>query len=215
MKNNSDINIEKHLGLVHLCCQRFKGRGASYDDIFQCGCIGLAKASKNFDASKEVKFSTYAVPMILGEIKSFFRDNSPIKVSRNLKEISAKIRLIEEKFSIENSRLPTLKELSDSLGIEKDQILEAMESSKPLASLDEINQEGREPQINFNDDNINLKISIKDALKSLDLIDKNLVYLRFFEYKTQSQTAKELGKNQVWVSRREKVILKVLRDKLT
>lgn len=224
MKNDaitgtSNINIEEHFGLVHLCCQRFRKRGVDYDDIFQCGCIGLIKAAKNFDISKEVKFSTYAVPVILGEVKAFFRNNSPLKVSRGIKDLSNKIKIEEEKFVSTYSREPTINELSRILNTDIEHILEALEINKPVISLDDTNNNNsdqpNEISIQFDEENISLRLSIKKILDTFECQDRSLIYLRFFKGITQSKIAEKLGMTQVQVSRREKVLLRLLRDRLT
>lgn len=219
-KSISDINIEEHFGLVHLCCQRFRKRGVEYDDIFQCGCIGLIKAAKNFDVNKEVKFSTYAVPVILGEIKAFFRDNSPLKVSRSIKDLSNKIKIEEEKFLSTYSREPTINELSKILNTDIEHILEALEVCRPVISLDntdtndESNHGEKDIPVQFDEENISLRVSLNKILDTFECQDRNLIYLRFFKGITQSKIAEKLGMTQVQVSRREKVLLKLLREKL-
>lgn len=216
--SGSNINIEEHFGLVHLCCQRFRKRGFEYDDIFQCGCIGLIKATKNFDKNKGVKFSTYAVPVILGEIKAFFRDNSPLKVSRSIKDLSNKVRIEEERFINTYSREPTINELSKMLNTDVEHILEALEISKSVISLDNTNSDGeqcsKDIPVQFDEENISLKLSLKKILDTLECQDRSLIYLRFFKGATQSKIAKRLGMTQVQVSRREKTLLKILREKL-
>ena len=206
------INIEDHIGLVHLCCQRFKQRGAEYEDIFQSGCLGLAKAVKNFDFERGVKFSTYAIPVILGEIKLFFRNNSSLKVSRSLKDLSIKIRVMQEKFLKTHFKEPTLSELSEMLNISKEQILEALDINKPFVSLDD--SEKKEFPVFFEDEKISFRVSLTKALNDFNSTDRNLIYLRFFKCITQSKVAEKLGMTQVQVSRREKVLLKMLRERL-
>lgn len=218
--SNNKINIEDHLGLVHLCCQRFRKRGIDYEDIFQSGCIGLTKAAKNFDFSKGVVFSTYAVPVILGEIKSLFRENRALKISRKIKELEIKINYEREKFLKTHEREPSVKELSDILDVDSDQIIEALESSKTLISLDspitenDDNKNSLEIPVEFDDESISTRVSLIEILKTFDKKDKNLIFLRFFKGNTQSNTAKQLGMTQVQVSRREKVLLKMIREKL-
>lgn len=218
-RTNEDIKIEEHLKLVHSCCQRFRGRGIEYDDIFQSGCIGLTKAKNNFDFSKGVKFSTYAVPVILGEIKSLFRDNDNVKISRKIKDLALKIKIESENFYKFYGRDPNISELSDILKIDKFQIIEALECEKTTVSLDSPCEEDENFQrleipVPFDDEKISTAISINQALKNFVLKDKKLIYLRFFRGNTQSETAKSLGMTQVQVSRREKTILKILREKL-
>lgn len=212
MKNK--IDIEENLGLVHLCCQRFRGKTAEYDELFQCGCIGLIKAAKNFDSSRNIKFSTYAVPVILGEIRAFFRDNNLLKVSRNLKDLSFKIKKFSEKFAAENAREPRINEICAALGVDTEQVLEALEINKPLVSLDDDNQKNKEPAAEFEDENISFRVALSGAMQNFKPDDKKLIYLRFFKLETQASVAKKLGMTQVQVSRREKALIKELREKL-
>lgn len=213
--DNPKIDISEHLGLVHLCCQRFRKRGVEYDEIFQCGCLGLAKAAKNFDTKKGVKFSTYAIPVILGEIKTFFRDNTSIKFSRSLKELSAKIKKYQEDFIKDYFRKPTINEISSALNLQTDQILEALEISKPVVSLDDL-EETRQELPNFSiEEDISMKLSVFNVFKTFAPLDKSIIYLRFFKCQTQCEIAKKLGMTQVQVSRREKALIRLLREKLS
>lgn len=218
-RTKKNIKIEEHLKLVHSCCQRFRGRGIEYDDIFQSGCIGLTKAKNNFDFSKGVQFSTYAVPVILGEIKALFRSNNNVKISRKIKDLALKIKIESENFYKFYGRDPNISELSDILKIDKFQIIEALECEKTIVSLDSPCEEDENFQrleipVPFDDEKISTAISINQALKNFVVKDKKLIYLRFFRGNTQSETAKSLGMTQVQVSRREKIILKILREKL-
>ena len=224
MKNNESviekIDIEKHLGLVHLCCQRFRKRGIEYDDMFQSGCIGLTKAAKNFDPTKGVKFSTYAVPAILGEIRLLFRENGCLKVSRKLKDLEIKINYERENFIKVHEREPTVNELSKKLNIDSEQIVEAIEVSRVPISLNSpsVNSEERDADMDipvfFDDEKISIKISLIQIFKTLEDKDKKLIYLRFFKGETQTKIAKYLGMTQVQVSRKEKALLKFIREKL-
>lgn len=218
METKEIINIEKHLGLVHACCQRFKNRGIEYDDIFQSGCLGLTKAAKNFDWGKKVKFSTYAVPVILGEIKCLFRENSSLKVSRKLKDLAMKIKYQRERFIDIYSREPTINEISSILSTTQEQIIEAMEICKipiPLnTSENDENYIENDIPIPPEDEKIFLKLSISEVFSKFESKDKRLIYLRFFKGITQSKIARLLGMTQVQVSRKEKFILKKLREKL-
>ncbi len=219
-KRGNSIKAEEHINLVHACCQRFRNRGIDYDDVFQSGCVGLVKATKKFDETKRLKFSTYAVPVILGEIKTLFQNNVSIKVSRKIKELAIKIRYEREKIVDTMGREPTVNELSEILGVSSEQILEALEICKFPVSLDaKSNEESDkyppiEISVDFEDERINNRISIAHAVKDFEDRDKKLIYLRFFRCKTQSETAKNLGMTQVQVSRREKVLLKSLKEKL-
>lgn len=211
------VNIEEHLGLVHSCAQRFRGRGVEYDDIFQSGCIGLTKAAKKFDFSKGFQFSTYAVPVILGEIKALFRDNNSIKISRKIKDFSNKVRIERENFVKFYEREPTINELCNCMGVEREQILEVLDVCQSPVSLDssyENENSTVEVPVSFDDEKISTEISMKQVLNKFSFRDKNIIYFRFFKGHTQSETAKNLGMTQVQVSRREKVLLKELRKKL-
>ena len=224
MKNKESviqkIDIEKHFGLVHLCCQRFRKRGIEYDDIFQTGCIGLTKAAKNFDYTKGVKFSTYAVPVILGEIKLLFRENGYLKVSRKLKKLGIRINYERENFIKIYEREPTITELSKKLDIDTEQIVEALEISKAPISLSVPRADSEENDVQldipvfFDDEKISIKISLIQIFKTLEYKDKKLIYLRFFKGETQTTIAKNLGMTQVQVSRRELALLKFVREKL-
>lgn len=218
LKNDNSIDIEAHFGLVHSCCQRFRGRGIEYDDLFQTGCMGLTKAAKKFDFERGVKFSTYAIPVILGEIKGMFRDGSlSLKVSRKLKELSNKIKSEREKFIKVYEREPTISELSGLLNAEKEQIMEALDATKhPISLSTSTNEDNNvlEIPIEFDDEKLSSEISVRQIINTFDTRDKNLIYLRFFKGITQSEVAKNLGMTQVQVSRREKVLLKLLREKL-
>lgn len=212
-----DDVVEKNIGLVHACAKRFTNRGLEYDDIFQAGCLGLIKASNMFDEDRGVRFSTYAVPVILGEIKQLFRENGAIKVSRVLKDLSMKINKECERFLVTYGKNPSINELSQILGVDSEMIFDAMESSRLPLSLNMSNGEGEDEidiPVYFDEEKISLRISLMEALDSLDRIDKYLIILRFFRGKTQSETSSILGVTQVWVSRREKSILRDLRIKL-
>ncbi len=214
VKNNC---IEDNIGLVYACAKRFVNRGIEYDDIVQAGCLGLTKAFRAFDKTRGTQFSTYAVPVILGEIKQLFRENSSLKVSRALKDLSLKISRETEKFLSQYGRSPSISELSTILGESKENIFEALEASQTPLSLtvkcDNTDEEIDVP-IASEEEKISAKLSLAQAIGELNEIDKNLIILRFFKGKTQTQTAKILGINQVAVSRKEKVILKTLRAKL-
>jgi RNA polymerase sporulation-specific sigma factor len=196
------IKIEDHLGLVHSCCQRFRRRGLDYDDVFQSGCMGLTKAAKNFDPTKGVQFSTYAVPVILGEIKALFRSSGSLKVSRSLKELAVKVGYERERFLKFYEREPSLGELADLLGVEQDQILEALDASRAPVSLDmpsSCNEDRpiAEIPVEFNDEIISIRLSIFQILDTFEARDKNLIYLRFFKGITQIEVAENLGMTQV------------------
>lgn len=211
--------VEENIGLVYACAKRFLNRGLEYDDIVQAGCIGLVKASKSFEKERGVRFSTYAVPVILGEMKQLFRESGAIKVSRSLKDLSMKINRETETFEEAYGRKPSVNELASLLNIDSEQIFEALESSRQPISLTPLNDDENTKQVDipveFEDEKISARISLINALNDLEKKDKYLIAIRFFEGKTQSETAKMLGESQVWISRREKVLLNELRRRLT
>ncbi len=216
--------VEKNLGLVWSIVRRFQNRGYETEDIFQIGCIGLIKAINKFDCSFDVKFSTYAVPMIIGEIKRFIRDDGIIKVSRSLKELSNKARVTKEIMTKELGREPTISEISSRLEIPVEELVMAMEASCSPESLystigegdnsstlliDRINNEGNDNEIDLVD-----KIDLRKVLDTLKPREKQIIILRYFKEKTQVQIAKMLGISQVQVSRIEKKILEDIRKKI-
>lgn len=210
---------EDNLGLVHLCANRFRGRGIEYDDLYGAGCIGLIKAAKAFDTSRGVKFSTYAVPVILGEIKRLFRDGGTVKVSRGTKELSLKITRIREKFTADNGREPALSELCKISGESEEDVVEALNVAMPPMSLTDSSDEDGGGQIDLPvdapDEEITDRLSLAQALEILDAKDRQLIFLRYFQEKTQTQTAALLDMTQVQVSRREKKILALMKDFLS
>jgi len=205
--------------LVWAVVQRFLGRGYEADDLFQIGCIGLMKAIDKFDLSYEVKFSTYAVPMIIGEIQRFLRDDSTIKVSRSLKETARHIRHVRDELAKKFGRQPHIKEIADELGIDPSEVVFAQEALRTPASIHETVFENDGDPIYLMDqiaDEENTewfdKIALHEVLNQLPERERLIVYLRFFRDKTQSDVAKVLGISQVQVSRLEKRILKVIRQ---
>ncbi len=215
--------IQMNLPLVVSISKKFLNRGYEYEDIFQIGSIGLVKAIKNFDTSYDVKFSTYAVPMILGEIKRFIRDDGIIKVSRNVKSLSRKIGMYREELSKKLKRVPTIEELAQYAKVDKEEIIFAIESANSLQYLyDVIHQDDGAPVLLIDkiseekkcDEDLIDKIALKEALRSLDDKSRQIIMLRYFKDKTQIQVAKMLGISQVQVSRIEKKVLKKMREKL-
>lgn len=208
---------EENLGLVHLCANRFRGRGIEYDDLYSAGCIGLLKASEAFDTERGVKFSTYAVPVILGEIKRLFRDGGTVKVSRSLKELSMKAVKVRDELSKSTGREPTLSELSSKLGEEECVVAEALSVSLPPVSLTDNNDEGGgqidiampSPEFEISD-----TLALRQVLEIMEENDRKLIFLRYYKNLTQSVTAAHLGMTQVQVSRREKKLLKFMREQL-
>ncbi len=214
MNNYKDSFIEENLGLVHLCANRFRGRGIEYEDLYGAGCIGLIKAAKGFDEERGVRFSTYAVPVILGEIKRLFRDGGAIKVSRSTKELSMKVTRAREQFMLTQGREPTIAELSTIVGFDESAVVEALNVSLPPISLTETLDEAMgETDIPVDSPDIEISdlLSLKQVMHTLDAKDRQLIYLRYFSNKTQTETAKELDMTQVQVSRREKKLLLQMR----
>ena len=229
MKNVSDENItEKDLetlvsensALIWSIVKRFKNRGYELDDLFQIGAIGFIKAVKRFDLSYDTKLSTYAVPYIIGEIKIFLRDDGMIKVSRGLKELNYKIKLLEEKYEKNNEEI-SMDKIVKELKISKEDFILAQNINSSVESINEycftnsIKEKEEKIIIEKNENpenNIVQRIMIKDALKKLDEKEKNIILLRYFKEKTQSEVAKIYGISQVQVSRLEKKILQKMRE---
>ena len=209
---------EKNLGLVHLCANRFRGKGIEYDDLYSAGCIGLLKAAEAFDSERGVKFSTYAVPVIFGEIKRLFRDGGTVKVSRSLKELSLKAVRKRDELSKQLGREPALSELSLALGEEEYAVAEALSVSMPPVSLTDSSEEGGgqidiavpSPEAEIGD-----TVALRQVMEKMEKKDRKLIYLRYYKGMTQTQTAKQLGMTQVQVSRREKKLLGFMREQLT
>lgn len=216
-----DDMVQKNMGLVFCIARRFSNRGYELEDLFQVGSIGLMKAIDKFDLSFEVKFSTYAVPVIMGEIKRFLRDDGMIKVSRSLKENGAKIKQAREKLQAVLGREPNLQELSEKTGFPREEIVMALEANGEVESIHkaygsgdgkEMCLEDRLPQEKDGHEMILNKMLLEQLLEELEEKDRRLIELRYFEEKTQVQTAQELGISQVQVSRLEKRILKDMRN---
>lgn len=210
--------IKNNMGLVHSCAHRFKGRGIEYDDLFQAGCMGLVKAADAFDPDRGFRFSTYAVPVILGEMRRLFRDGGTVKVSRTLKELSMKVTRERENYSQKHGREPTISELAEIMEIDPMDISEAVGASLPPISLTESDDMGGgqlDIAIESHEEELADIISLKDMISVLPAQERQLIILRYFGNKTQSETAKALGMTQVQVSRKEKKILGRLRNSLT
>ncbi len=207
---------EENLGLVHLCANRFRGRGIEYDDLYSAGCIGLLKAVKAFDSGRGVKFSTYAVPVILGEIKRLFRDGGAVRVSRSLKELSMRLSRICEDFRQREMREPTVAELSQLSGETESAVAEALCVSQPTVSLTAGDDDEGQTDIPTEspDESITDLLALRQIMARLPHEDRALLELRYFRGLTQTKTAKALGMTQVQVSRREKKLLTQMREEL-
>ena len=210
--------IEQNLGLVHSCAGRFRGRGLEYDDLYSAGCMGLIKAYDGFDETRGVCFSTYAVPVILGEIKKLFRDGGTVKVSRSLKELSLRINAAREHHRKLCGTEPTLSQLSEELGESVENITLAIQAAQPALSLTPENREDDDHQMDIPvespEEALTDKIGLAEVLESLPEQDRLLIKLRFYANRTQSETAKLLHTTQVQISRRERKILKLMRIRL-
>ena len=207
--------IEENLGLVHACAGRFRGRGMEYDDLYAAGCVGLIKAYDGFDESRGLCFSTYAVPVILGEIKKLFRDGGAVKVSRSLKELGMKAGILRERFLKEYGREPSIGEMAQRLEGCKEQLAQAVNASLPTVSLTPVSDEegGKEfdiPQESCEEHLTDL-LSLKSVMSSLEKEERMLLYWRFFQNKTQSETAVKLRTTQVQVSRKERKLIEKMR----
>ncbi|HKL99899.1 MAG TPA: RNA polymerase sporulation sigma factor SigF [Mobilitalea sp.] len=222
-KEARDRVVVENVGLVWSIVRRFANRGHEMEDLFQIGSIGLIKAIDKFDSSYEVKFSTYAVPMITGEIKRFLRDDGMIKVSRSLKESATKIRVLREQFSNTYGREPTLDEIEEKLNIAKDEIVMALETGAEVESLYKTIYQGDGSPIYLIDkiaetkdesEDLVDKLALGEIIASLNEKEQEIIRLRYFKDRTQTDIAKELGISQVQVSRMEKRILRIMREKL-
>ncbi|WNS74099.1 RNA polymerase sporulation sigma factor SigF [Bacillus sp. DTU_2020_1000418_1_SI_GHA_SEK_038] len=216
-----DTIVQKNMRLVWSVVQRFLNRGYEPDDLFQIGCIGLLKSVDKFDLSYDVKFSTYAVPMIIGEIQRFIRDDGTVKVSRSLKEMGNKIRKAKDELSKSLGRIPTVNELSEFLDIPPEDIILAQEAGRTPSSIHETVYENDGDPITLLDqiDDGNEgkwfdKIALKEAINDLDDRERLIVYLRYYKDQTQSEVAARLGISQVQVSRLEKKILQQMKDRM-
>ncbi len=210
-----DIFIESNLPLVHSLCKRFVGRGIEYDDLYQAGCIGLIKAADGFDEARGLCFSTYAVPVILGEIRRMFRDGGSVKVSRSLKELSLKIVRVKSALELKLSREPTISELATELGVTPEEVTEAQSAALPTVSLTYESEDGTSEidiSVDGPEELLTNKLLLERAFKKLDSTEQQIIRCRYFEYLTQNETAQKLGMSQVQVSRAEKKILLKLRN---
>lgn len=215
-KSRRNELVEKNLGLVHACANRFRGKGAEYEDLFQAGCVGIIKAADNFDPSRGFSFSTYAVPVILGEIKRIFRDSGSVKVGRALKERSRAAMKRREEIALSLGREPTVTELAQVLGIETAEAAMLINASMPVISLTigEENGEQLDIPVQSPEDEVSDLLALRQAVESLDERDRKMIEMRYYDGMTQSATAAALGMTQVQVSRREKAVLLILRKKL-
>lgn len=213
----------ENTGLIYSVIKRFLGRGVDADDLYQIGSIGLLKAIDHFDISFDVKFSTYAIPMITGEIKRFFRDDGIIKISRSLKENYYKIQQVRAELCEEMGREPKMEEICQKMQIDMDEFLLAWETEHAVESIHKVIYQSDGSEIclvdkipeKVNQQEMTLdRIYLEEILGSLPMEERRLIYMRYFQEKTQTQVAKELGISQVQVSRMEKRILKKMKEQI-
>lgn len=220
-ENAKETLVNENSPLIKSVIRWFKGKGIENDDLYQLGCMGFLKAINNFDCSFNVKFSTYVVPMVVGEIKRFMRDDGAVKVSRAIKGLNLKINKFVDEFFIDNSRKPTILEIAEHFKIYEQDVVMAMDSAKMPVSLYTPFEDGDEDGLTIidrfdgqeNEDFVD-KFALKDIINKLEERDKKIILMRYFYDKTQSEIAKRLGVSQVQVSRLENKILENLRKKL-
>ena len=222
-KEARDTLFRENTGLIYSTVKRFQGRGVEREDLFQIGSIGLLKAVDHFDTSFEVKFSTYAVPMIIGEIRRYLRDNNSIRVSRSLRDIAYKTIYTRENYMRQHLKEPTIAEIADEIGIDKEMIVYAMDAiQSPVSLFEPVYSEGGDTLYVMDQisDKKNLEenwvedISLRDAMNRLGERERHIIDLRFYEGKTQMEVADEIGISQAQVSRLEKHALRSMRNYL-
>lgn len=208
--------IEQNLRLVHACANRFRNKGMEYDDLYSAGCVGLVKAVDQFDESRGFRFSTYAVPVILGEIRQLFRSGGSVKVSRSLQELSARARKICEQYRAEHDAEISITVLAQQLGVEAGKAALALNAAKTPLSLSGDSEDGAptELPVPSPEEKLTERLALRQAIASLSAEDRSLITLRYFRHYTQQQTAESLGTTQVQISRREKKILLRMRAML-
>lgn len=223
-RNSEETLIKRNVGLISTIAKRFINRGYEFEDLFQIGSIGLIKAIKNFDTKFNVRFSTYAVPMIMGEIKRFIRDDGIIKVSRSMKDTAKKAKMTKERLSKEFGRDPTISEIARELDVSPEDLVVAMDSMvSPEYLYDIIHQDDGSPVLLIDklsedkdtDSEITDRIALKEVLNKLEPKARQIIILRYFKDKTQTEIAKMLGISQVQVSRIEKKVLSKMKDIMT
>ena len=207
--------IEQNLRLVHACAHRFTGKGIEYDDLYSAGCVGLVKAVDRFDESRGWRLSTYAVPVILGEIKQLFRSGGSVKVSRSLQELSVRARNIADAYREEHDAEITISALAKQLGVDAYQASEALGATKAVLSLSgESDEGGVDVPVPSPEEKLTEHLSLREVINALSDDERRLIIQRYYRRKTQQQTAETLGTTQVQISRREKKILMKMRAML-
>ena len=219
-KKAREAAVEENMGLVMHVVKRYQGKTTDMEDLIQIGCIGLLKAVDYFDLNMDVRFSSYAVPMILGEIRRYLRDDGMLKVSRSLKNIAYQTSKTREMLTVQLGREPSIEEIADATGVEREEIIMAMEASAELESLQKSvyqsdgNEICLEDKVEDRRDAVNELMNhvlLENMLKVLDPEEKSLIHMRYYEEMTQSQIAAKMQKTQVQISRMEKKILKKMR----
>lgn len=213
MTLSEDVLVTENMGLVHACANRFRGRGVEYEDLFQAGCVGLVKAAAGFDESLGYKFSTYAVPAILGEIRRIFRDGGAVKIGRAAKEKARILLSIREELAEQLSREPTVSEIAEKANTDVFTASELLCASLPTVSLTDSDDDGDiDVPVEAPEEKLSERIDLARALESLDETERRIIDCRYYKGLTQSVTAERLGMTQVQVSRKEKRILGKLRS---
>lgn len=217
MNPECPIDAAEHLGLVHLCANRFRERGIEYEELYSAGCMGLVKAANAFDAERGVCFSTYAVPMILGEIRRLFRDGQRIHIGRRLRSLAAQAAQTAERLRQENGTEPTVTQIAAEMGISEADAAEALCAAQPVVSLTADTDDGiseTEIAVPSPEQKLTEHLALQQVLALLPQNDRDLLKLRYGDQLTQTETGKRLGMTQVQVSRREKKLLLFLREEL-
>ncbi len=214
-KRDCAQTVTENLGLVHLCARRFSGRGLEYDDLYQAGCLGLVKAAQRFEPERGLRFSTYAVPVILGEIRRLFRDGGAMRVSRGLRELAARVLKLSQAMIEKEGRAPTIDELAQALEVPPERAALALGALRQPVSLT-AGPEGEQVEVPIDppEEGLTERLSLRQQLERLEPRDRQLLELRYFQGLTQGRTGAELGMTQVQVSRREKRLLELLRSEL-
>ena len=214
--NNREDFIKSNIPLVHSLCKRFSGKGIEYDDLFGTGCMGLVKAVDNFKPELGFSFSTYAVPVILGELRRLFRDGGSVKVSRSVKGLFVKIQSAKESLSKSLQREPTVSEIAEYLGVTAEEVCFSLDALRPVVSLTDSSDSGDTKQIDIKEpegtDAVLNKITIENAMLKLEKEEAEIIRLRYFKFLTQTEAARRLNMTQVQISRKERKILLKMRS---
>ena len=214
--NNREDFIKSNIPLVHSLCKRFSGKGIEYDDLFGTGCMGLVKAVDNFKPELGFSFSTYAVPVILGELRRLFRDGGSVKVSRSVKGLFVKIQSAKESLSKSLQREPTVSEIAEHLGVTTEEVCFSLDALRPVVSLTDSSDSGDTKQLDIKEpegtDDILNKITIENAMLKLEKDEAEIIRLRYFKFLTQTEAARRLNMTQVQISRKERKILLKMRS---